>query len=188
LCTPAAGTTLARSRRREELRMTQQMGTLSPDEVIAALGLEPGTCGFMATSYRSPLQIAPAGAPVRTIGQALYFLVTPQARVRLHRICSDQIYHHYAGDPLEVMLIPENAAPHTAVVGPDLAGGQRPQLLIPARTFHAGRVVPGGTAALLGTTSWPGVADGEFEAGDAAALAARHPEIAGVLAEFTADG
>jgi predicted cupin superfamily sugar epimerase len=168
--------------------MTQQLGTLSPDEVIAVLGLEPGTCGFMATSYRSPLRVAPAGAPQRTIGQALYFLVTPQARVRLHRIGSDQIYHHYAGDPLEVLLVPERGVPHTAVVGPDLAGGQRPQLLIAAGTFHAGRVVPGGTAALLGTTSWPGVADGEFEWGDAGALAARHPEIAGTLAEITADG
>ena len=49
-------------------------------------------------------------------------------------------------------------------------------------------MVSSASAALLGTTSWPGAADGEFEWGDAGALAARHPEIAGVLAEFTADG
>jgi predicted cupin superfamily sugar epimerase len=148
------------------------------------LHLEPGTCGFMATSYRSRLEVAPQGAAARTIGQALYFLVTPQAPVRMHRIRSDQIYHHYTGDPLEVLLLPEGGAAYTAVVGPDLTSGQRPQLLIPAGTFHAGRVLPGGTSALLGTTSWPGVADGEFEWGAADALAARHPEVAGILPEF----
>ena len=162
--------------------VVQTTTSLSPDELIAVLGLEPGTCGFMATTYRSPLQVAPEGGLRRTIGQALYFLVTPEARVRLHRIGYDQVYHHYAGDPLEVLLFPEDGDPYTAVVGPDLAAGHRPQLLIPAGTFHTGRVLPGGTAALLGTTSWPGVAEGEFEWGDAEALAAAHPEAA--LAEF----
>ena len=151
------------------------------------LGLEPGTCGYMATSYRSPLEIAPDGGARRTIGQALYFLVTLKARVRLHRIGSDQVYHHYAGDPLEVLLFPEDRAPHIAVVGPDLSAGHRPQLLIPGGTFHTGRVLPGGCSALLGTTSWPGVADGEFEWGDAAALATRYPAVAGILAEMAAD-
>jgi predicted cupin superfamily sugar epimerase len=159
--------------------------SLVRDEVIAVLGLEPGTCGFMATSYHSSLEVTPPGAALRSIGQALYFLVTLDARVRLHRIRSDQIYHHYAGDPLEVLLFPEDSVPHIAVVGPDLAVGHRPQLLIPGGTFHAGRVRPGGTSALLGTTSWPGVAAGEFEWGDTAALAARYPGFAGRLSEFT---
>jgi predicted cupin superfamily sugar epimerase len=154
------------------------------DELIAVLGLVRGTCGFMATSYRSPLEVAPPGAAPRSLGQALYFVVTPDARVRLHRIRSDQIYHHYAGDPLEVLLFPDGAEPHRAVVGPDLAAGHRPQLLIPGGAFHTARVLPGGTCALLGTTSWPAVAEGEFEEGDAAVLAARHPDLAGLLREF----
>jgi predicted cupin superfamily sugar epimerase len=157
---------------------------LDPDQVIATLGLEPGTCGFMATSYRSPLVVAPGAAAARSIGQALYFLVTPAAGVQLHRIRSDQIYHHYAGDPLEVLLVPEVGPARVAVVGWDLAAGMRPQLLIPARTFHAGRVAPGGTGALLGTTSWPAVAEGEFERGDPAELRRRHPELAELIDAF----
>jgi predicted cupin superfamily sugar epimerase len=60
----------------------------------------------------------------------------------------------------------------------------RPQLLIPGGTFHAGRLAPGGTAALLGSTSWPGVADGEFEWGDVGALQRRHPDVADLIAAY----
>jgi predicted cupin superfamily sugar epimerase len=67
---------------------------LSPAELIATLGLTRGSCGFMATSYRSLLDVTPNGAAQRPIGAALYFLVTLEAGVQLHRIRSDQLYHH----------------------------------------------------------------------------------------------
>ena len=41
----------------------------------------------------------------RVLGSALYFLVTPHAPVRLHRIRNDQLYHYYLGDPIEVFLL-----------------------------------------------------------------------------------
>lgn len=159
--------------------------SVSPAELIALLGLTPGSCGYMATSYRSGLDVTPEGAAPRPMGEALYFLVTLEAGVQLHRIPSDQLYHHYQGDPLEVLLLPEDGPAWTAVVGHDLAGGQRPQLLIRGGTFHAARVLPGGASALLGTTSWPALAEGELEMGDARVLAARYPEVADTLAGFT---
>ena len=157
---------------------------MTPEQIIELLGLERGTCGYMASTYLSPLEVAPDSAAPRTIGQALYFLITPDARVMLHRIRSDQIYHHYAGDALEGLLLPDTGPARTFVVGSDLAQGMRPQLFIPAGTFHVARLEDGGECALLGTTSWPGVADGEFERGDAALLQRRHPEFAEQIAEF----
>jgi predicted cupin superfamily sugar epimerase len=84
-----------------------------------------------------------------------------------------------------VLLLPEGGPASTAVVGPDFTVGQRPQLLIRGGTFHAARVLPGGAFALLGSTSWPALADGEVEMGDARVLAARYPEVADALADFT---
>jgi predicted cupin superfamily sugar epimerase len=139
----------------------------------------------MATTYRSPLEVPANAGAVRTIGQALYFLVTPEAGVLLHRIWSDQVYHHYAGDPLEVLLLPERGEAYTSLVGADLGATMRPQLLIPAGTFHAGRVRAGGEFALLGTTSWPGVAEGEFELGDVGDLQRRYPELAIEISSFS---
>src|SRR5213593_4814274 len=79
--------------------------------IIERLGLKQhGTCGFMGETYVSDLQIPAGSLPAdyrggRPLGGVFYFLVTPQAGVRLHRIRSDQMYHHYLGDPLEVLLI-----------------------------------------------------------------------------------
>ena len=75
------------------------------EEVKAMLGLEPHpTYGFVAETYRSALKISAAGLPEpyqgdRPYGSALYFLVAPDAQIVMHPIRSDQLYHHYLGDP-----------------------------------------------------------------------------------------
>ena len=152
---------------------------MTPEQIIELLGLQRGTCGYMAATYLSPLEVAPNSAVPRTIGQAMYFLVTPDAGVDLHRIASDQIYHHYAGDALEVLLLPDDGPARTVLLGSELERGMRPQLFIPAETFHVARLEYGGACALLGATSWPGVADDDFERGDPAVIQQRHPEFAG---------
>ena len=87
----------------------KQMGNdLTADGVRALLKLEPHpTCGFVRDSQE---QIAPGGLPPpfaegRPAGSALYFMVTPSAPVRLHRIRNDQLYHYYLGDPIEVLML-----------------------------------------------------------------------------------
>ncbi len=143
--------------------------SLAATEIKEMLGLKRHpTCGFITETYRTPQHI-PAGAlPAgyegsRPYGSALYFLVTPEARMRLHRIRSDQMYHHYLGDPLEVLLLYPNGSGAVAVVGSELAAGRRPQLFIPGDTFHVSRLLRGGSYALLGTTAWPGVEPQDVE-------------------------
>jgi predicted cupin superfamily sugar epimerase len=99
------------------------------------------TCGFVRISFISNKQIAPSGLPApfvdgRPAGSALYFMVTPDAPVRLHRLCNDQLYHYYLGDPTELLMLYESGATERAIVGPDLRAGRRVQLLIPGNTFH----------------------------------------------------
>jgi predicted cupin superfamily sugar epimerase len=156
---------------------------LQPDEVKAMLGLEPHpTCGFVAETYRSPARVAVDGVPggfegTRPVGSALYFMVTPDANIRLHRIRNDQLYHHYLGAPLEVLMLHEDGGSEVRVVGNDLRAGMRPQLLIPGGTFHTSRLPDGGWA-LLASTEWPGVEPPDVEQGDPERLAASHPDAA----------
>jgi predicted cupin superfamily sugar epimerase len=160
--------------------------------IVELLGLKPhGTCGFMGETYVSDLQIPAAALPAdyqggRPLGGVFYFLVTPQAPVRLHRIRSDQMYHHYLGDPLEVLLLRPGGEGEVRVVGADLAAGMRPQLLIPGGTFHAGRVRAGVGYALLGTSVWARAEPADVEMGDPEQLVAVYPSARAVLAEFTA--
>jgi uncharacterized protein len=162
------------------------------EEIRAMLELEPHpTCGFVAETYRSPLKI-PAGAlpdaykGVRPFGSALYFLVTPEAQIVLHRIRSDQLYHHYLGDPLEVLMLYPDGGGAVATVGPGLARGERPQLFIPGSTFHTSRLRPALGYALLASTEWPGVEPPDVEHGDATALIEAYPEYREQIRAFTA--
>ena len=71
-----------------------------------------------------------------------------------------------------------------AVVGPDLRGGQRVQLLIPGNTFHTARVIGQRRWFLGASTEWPGVEPADVELGDVEALAAKYPDVADDLRAF----
>src|SRR5215216_7754586 len=60
----------------------------------------------------------------------------------MHRIRSDQLYHHYMGDPLEVLMLYPDGTGAVTTVGSDLAAGERPQLFVPGDTSHTSRLGP----------------------------------------------
>jgi predicted cupin superfamily sugar epimerase len=165
---------------------TPMSDELTAEEIVRLLELQPNaTCGFVRVTFLSKESIAPGGVPApfangRPLGSALYFLVTPDAPVRLHRIRNDQLYHHYLGAPLEVLLLHGDGTSEVRTVGSDLRAGVRPQLLIPGGTFHTSRLPEGGWA-LLASTEWPGVEPADVEQGDPAELARSHPDAAGWL-------
>ena len=69
--------------------------TVTAEEIRTLLKLEPAqTCGLVRATYKSELAIASGGLPApfgdgRPLGPALYFMVTPVAPVKLHRIKND---------------------------------------------------------------------------------------------------
>jgi predicted cupin superfamily sugar epimerase len=166
--------------------------SLTPERIAELLGLSPHiTCGLFRETFRSPVVVAEANLPAgyvgtRVLGGTLYFMVTPQAPVKLHRIRSDQMYHYYLGDPLEVLLLYPDRSGAVKTVGPDLASGMRPQLIVPGGTFHAARVASGGHGfSLLGTSVWLRAEPADVEAGDAATLKAAFPDLAHDIDRFT---
>ena len=160
-------------------------------EVKTMLRLEPHpTCGFVAETYRSPLEIPTSALPEayegdRPYGSALYFLVTPEAQIVMHRIRSDQLYHHYLGDSLEVLLLYPDGNGEVVTVGSDLGAGERPQLFLPGGTFHTSRLAPGANYALLASTEWPGVEPPDVEHGDVKALMEAYPDLREEIRAFT---
>lgn len=157
---------------------------LSPDEIIRLLDLEANaTCGYARITYTSKVSLgqnalASPFARSGPLGSALYFLVTPKSPVRLHRIRNDQLYHYYLGDPLELFLLHSDGASERVIIGPDLRGGARVQLLIPGDTFHTARVLGSGQLFLGASTEWPGVVPADVEIGDLEQLAQNYPEVA----------
>jgi uncharacterized protein len=150
---------------------------LTAAEICSLLDLEPNaTCGSVRMSFVSKQLIAAGGLPApfadgQPLGSALYFLVTPSAPVRLHRIRNEQLYHYYLGDPLEVFMLHADASSERVVVGPDIRGGERLQLRIPGNTFHTARVIGRGRWFLGGSAEWPGVVPGDIKIGNLDELA-----------------
>jgi predicted cupin superfamily sugar epimerase len=168
---------------------TQKAGTdMTADEIRSLLELEPNaTCGFVRETYRAAEVIAPGGLPApfadgRPLGSALYFMVTPAAPVKLHRIRNDQLYHYYVGDPLEVLLL--RGKGERIIVGPDLRAGNRVQLLITGNTFHTARIIGAKRWFLGASTEWPGVDPADVELGNPDLLTTEFPEVAAEVRKF----
>ena len=145
----------------------------------------------MRITYLSSLSIAAGGLPApfadgRPMGSALYFMVTPDAPVRLHRIRNDQLYHYYLGDPLEVFLLRGDGTTERVVVGPDLRAGERVQLFIPGNTFHTARLIGRRRWFLGASTEWPGVVPADVELGNLDELAGKYPAVAADLRAIAA--
>jgi len=165
---------------------------LSADEIRSLLQLEPNaTCGFVRLTFLSRQSIAAGGLPApfaegRPLGSALYFMVTPDAPVRLHRIRNDQLYHYYLGDPIELLLLHADGGTERIIVVPDLRGGQRVQQLIPGNTFHTARLIGRQCCFLGASTEWPGVVPTDVEIGNLEELAAKYPTVAADLRAIAA--
>jgi uncharacterized protein len=166
------------------MKATRIVAELTADEITRLLALElNATCGFVRVTYVAKQAIAPGGLPTpfaegRPLGSALYFLVTPEAPVRLLRIRNDQVYHYYLGDPLEVFLLRPDGATEHIVVGPDIRAGQRVQLFIPGNTFHTARLLGSARWFLGASTEWPGVVPADVEIGNTEELAKSYPTLA----------
>jgi predicted cupin superfamily sugar epimerase len=172
---------LARAQTQPEVAPMHELGA---NEIRLLLKLEPNaTCGFVRVTFKTNESIAPGGLPApfadgRPLGSALYFLVTPDAPVRLHRIRNDQLYPYYLGDPLEVFLLHADGKAERVVVGPDLRAGERVQLLIPGNTFHTARLAGRRRWFLGASTEWPGVVPADVELGNLDQLAGKYPDVA----------
>jgi len=159
--------------------------------LIAHFGLEPHPAegGYFRESYRATETLAAAALPQRyagprALGTAIYYLLTAQTCSCLHRLASDEIFHFYHGDPVELLLLPsddEEGAAQLHRLGTDWERGMVSQLIVPRGAWQGARLQPGGAYALLGTTVAPGFEYADYEAGDPAHLTDRFPAHAELI-------
>ena len=120
------------------------------EEVIAALGLEPHPeRGWFRETWREPATTA------------IFYLLRAGERSHWHRVDATEIWHLYGGDPLELAVSADGRQVDRHVLGPDLAAGHRPQLVVPAGAWQAAR--PLGAWTLAGCTVAPAFQFSGFE-------------------------
>ncbi|WNC90287.1 cupin domain-containing protein [Paraburkholderia sp. FT54] len=157
------------------------------DELIRRLGLEPHPeGGFFSETYRSAERVIRDGGDdsvqTRSASTAIYYLLCDGAHSAWHRIKSDEVWHFYAGEPLNVHVLDETGALVTHKLGNALTHADAVfQAVVPAGLWFAAECADPATFALVGCTVAPGFEFSEFELADAGALKARHPRHAALI-------
>ena len=107
---------------------------------------------------------------------AIYFMLVAPMVSALHRLTGDELYHWYAGSPLELLLLHPDGRVEQPTLGPDVLAGQQPQLRVPAGVWQGSSST--GEWTLVGTTMAPPFDWHGFELADSERLAERHPKVA----------
>ena len=126
---------------------------MTAEDIIETLGLRPHPeGGWFTETWRDD-------ADGRAKGTAIYFLLTHEKTSHWHTVDAAEIWHYYAGAPLNLFMSETDAGPvKTTVLGPDLINGQRPQAIVPPHWWQAAETT--GDWTLVGCTVSPGF---EFE-------------------------
>lgn len=150
---------------------------MTADEIKRMLGLEPLPVegGFYRRTYASMGNVF-LNRGTRLLGSAIYYLLEAETFSEMHVLQSDEIFHFYLGDAVEMLQLYEDGGSDVFTLGPDLAAGQHVQLVVPAGIWQGMRLVEGGKVALLGCTVTPGFDFADYRGGSYAELAQKWPE------------
>jgi predicted cupin superfamily sugar epimerase len=125
------------------------MRDITADDIIAQLDLAPHPEGGF---YRQTWMAENEG---RATGTCIYFLLKAGQASHWHAVDAVEIWHYYAGAPLILSLAPSLDGPATDhILGPDLAGRQFPQAIVPEG--HWQMAASTGEWTLVGCTVSPG--------------------------------
>jgi len=121
------------------------------DDLIVRLGLEPHPEGG---HFRESFRDETGGR--RSYSTAILFLLKAGEVSRWHRVDAAEVWHFYCGAPLELKI-----GKRMTILGTDIAGGEFPQAVVPAREWQSARSL--GDYTLVGCTVAPGFEFSGFE-------------------------
>lgn len=163
------------------------------EELIALLDLKPlpREGGYYRETYRSADRLPASALPARygvekSAGTAIFYVLTPKTFSAMHRLPTDEVYHFYLGNPVEMLQLRPDGGGQVVTLGQDLRAGQLPQTVVPGGVWHGSRLQSGNGYALLGTTMAPGFDFADYEAGERARLADQYPEFTALICRLTA--
>ncbi len=151
-------------------------------KLIQRFGLQPHPeGGWHRRTYKSNESIAASALPERFEGDrafstAIYFLLEKGNFSAFHRIKSDECWHFYSGDPLEIFMIRSNGSLEIITMGNDIEKEHCFQYIVPANCWFAGRPASGSEYCFVGCTVSPGFEFDDFELADAENLSAIYPQ------------
>jgi len=169
---------------------------ISAEELKKLLRLQPHfrEGGWFRQIWRAEEAIPASALPARyasgrdagrVAGTAIFYLLELDNFSEMHRLVSDEVFHFYLGDPVEMLQLFPDGSGRTVTLGNDLAAGQQVQTVVPQGVWQGSHLLPGGTLALLGCTVSPGFEYVDYESGARAELTEAWPDWAEKIAALT---
>ncbi|MGB5756261.1 MAG: cupin domain-containing protein [Acidimicrobiales bacterium] len=146
---------------------------LTADEIVDLLALEPlpAEGGMWAQTW------------LDEHSTAIYFLLRPADFSAFHRLAGPELWHHYCGAAVDLVLLSDDRGIERVDLGTDLRNGERPVVVVPPGTWMAARTT--GPWSLVGTTMSPPFDWQSFELGSRHDLLRRFPDAADEIRSLT---
>src|SRR5215472_5008179 len=178
--------------------MTSERLTAEEVKRLLYLRPHPREGGWFVRTYQASEVISPESFSdgrydePRHTGTAIYYLLEPDTFSEMHMLASDEIFHHYAGDPVEMLQLHPDGSTQRTVLGRDLRAGERPQVVVERGVWQGSRLLAAAQQsadaygwALLGCTVSPGFEFADYRSAPRAELIARWPDEAAMITAFT---
>jgi uncharacterized protein len=163
---------------------------ITQQELIEEYKLQPHPeGGYYRECYRSetvfPLSALPKGFKGdRAASTAIYFLLEQGNSSAFHRIKSDECWHFYCGDPLNVYVIDKAGDLITFTLGSNIKLGQYFNFTVPADCWFASRPLKESSFSFVGCTVSPGFDFEEFELAKVDELSKIYPQHESIIREL----
>jgi predicted cupin superfamily sugar epimerase len=148
--------------------------------------------GFYSETYRAAEEIQAEALPVRfrsgvrSFSTGIYFLLEQGHFSAFHRIKSDEMWHFYAGEALDIFVLDQNTEELKVIrLGNDSEKGETFQAVVPAGNWFASRPAAQSSYALVGCTVSPGFDFRDFEMADRYSLVKEFPKYTNLINELT---
>ncbi|MFK7792436.1 MAG: cupin domain-containing protein [Devosiaceae bacterium] len=127
------------------------------DQLVQSLNLQPHPeGGYYRETFRDKRQV-----DGRSVSTSIYYALGIGDCSAWHRVDATEIFHWYAGSPLALTLSPNGHDAHAHRLGPNIAQGERPQVVVPANCWQTAESL--GAWTLVGCTVSPGFTFEGFE-------------------------
>lgn len=137
--------------------------------------------GFFCETYRSEQTIDTENGK-RSVSTAITFLLRQGDISHLHRIKSDELWHFYHGDDLEIFEIDENGNFISTILN-----NESPQYLVKANRWFGSRPCENSKYSFVGCTVSPGFDFADFEMANCDNLTKDYPKIAEKISPLCLD-
>lgn len=157
---------------------------MNAQEIIKHYSMQPlpDEGGYYVETYRASETVSQKALHSRYTGDrnhctSILYLITPTSFSKMHRVKSDEIFHFYIGDPVEMLQLYPDGTSKVVIMGNDIKAGHHQQVAVPNGVWQGTKLKKSGKDkfALLGCTVSPGFEFQDYETGNREDLIKNHP-------------